>query len=173
LATKAATELTHALLHPQPAGPFCKVGDDQMLALKLLADIFEGATRQKMRVVIPPAETVGNDAPPRVQNIFSPPRVKNTGTQQRVAQQTTSSHLTPNSHRRPHTPHRRASTPPTTHVMVRSSASQKNNLSQDVIAETSNQANHCFSFPETPSKITQKRSSTISRSSSCPKWQMQ
>jgi hypothetical protein len=44
LATKAATELTHALLHPQPAGPFFKVGDEQMLALKHLADIFEGAT---------------------------------------------------------------------------------------------------------------------------------
>jgi hypothetical protein len=54
LATKAATELTHALLHPQPAGPFFKVGDEQTLALKRLADIFEGATRQKSRVVIPP-----------------------------------------------------------------------------------------------------------------------
>jgi hypothetical protein len=47
LATQAAAELTHALLHPQPAGPFCKVGDEQTLALKCLADIFEGATRQK------------------------------------------------------------------------------------------------------------------------------
>jgi hypothetical protein len=45
LATKSATELTHALLHPQPEGPFCKVGDEQMLALQCLADIFEGATR--------------------------------------------------------------------------------------------------------------------------------
>jgi hypothetical protein len=54
LATKAATELAHALLHPQPAGPFCKVGDEQTLALKRLADIFEGATRQKSKVVIPP-----------------------------------------------------------------------------------------------------------------------
>jgi hypothetical protein len=49
LATKAATELTHALLHPQPAGPFCKVGEEQTLALKRLADIFEGATRQKIK----------------------------------------------------------------------------------------------------------------------------
>jgi hypothetical protein len=105
LATKAAAELTHALLHPQPAGPFCKVGDEQTLALK----------RQKSRVVIPPAETVGNVAPPRVQN---------TATQERVPQKTTSSHLTPNSHRRQHTPHRRAVTPPTPNVMVRRSASQ-------------------------------------------------
>jgi hypothetical protein len=77
LATKAATELTHALLHPQPAGPFCKVGDEQTLALKRLADIFEGATRShKSRVVTPPpAETVGNDTPPRVQITVSPPRI--------------------------------------------------------------------------------------------------
>jgi hypothetical protein len=119
LATKAATELSHALLHPQPAGPFCKVGDEQKLALKYMADIFEGATRQKSKIVIPPDETVGNDAPPRVQNTVSPTRVQNTATQHRVAQQTTSSLLTPNSHRRPHTPHRRAVTPPTPHVMVR------------------------------------------------------
>jgi hypothetical protein len=44
LATQAAAELTHALLNPQPAGPFCKVGDEQTTALKRLADIFEGAT---------------------------------------------------------------------------------------------------------------------------------
>jgi hypothetical protein len=47
LATKAAVELIHALLHPHPSGPFCKVRDEQTLALKRLADIFEGATRQK------------------------------------------------------------------------------------------------------------------------------
>jgi hypothetical protein len=143
------------LLNPQPAGPFCKVGDEQTLALKRLTDIFEGATRQKSRVVIPPAKTVGNDAPSRVQNTVSPPRVQNTATQQRVSQQTTSSHLTPNYHRRQHTPHRRAVTPPTPHVMVRRSASQKCNLSQDMIAETINQANHCFSIPTTPRNKTQ------------------
>jgi hypothetical protein len=54
LATQAAAELTHALLHPQPAGPFCKVGDKQTIALKRLADIFEGATQQKSKIVIPP-----------------------------------------------------------------------------------------------------------------------
>jgi hypothetical protein len=172
LATKAATELTHALLHPQPAGPFCKVGDEQTLAWKRLADIFESATRHKSKVVISPTETVGNDAPPRVQITVSPPRVQNTTTQQRVAQKTNSSPLTPNSHRTPHTPHRRAVTPPTPHVMVRRCASQKYNLSQDMIAETINQANHCFSFPTNPSTKTQKRSSTMSKSSSCPKWQM-
>jgi hypothetical protein len=89
LATSAAAELTHALLHPQPAGPFCKVGDEQTLALKCLADIFEGATRQKSRVVISTAEMIENVAPPRVQNTVSPPRVQNTTTQQRVTHQTT------------------------------------------------------------------------------------
>jgi hypothetical protein len=157
LATKAATELTHALLHPHPAGPFCKVGDEQTLALKCLADIFQGATRHTSRVVIPPAKTVGNDAPPRVQITVSPTGVQNTTTQQRVAQRTTSSPLTPNSHCIPHTPHRRAVTPPTPHVMVRRSASQKYNLSQDMIAETINQANHCLSFPTNPSTKTQNK----------------
>jgi hypothetical protein len=157
LATKTAAELTHALLHPQPVGQFCKFGDEQTLALKRLANIFEGATRQKSRVMIPPAETVENVAPPRVQNTVSPPRVQNTATQQRVPQQTTSSHLTQNLHRRQHTPHRRAVTPPTPHGMVRRSASQKYNLSQDMIAETINQANHCFSIPRTPGpKTTEK-----------------
>jgi hypothetical protein len=48
-------------------------------------------------------------------------------------------------------------TPPTPHVMVRRSASQKYHFSQDMIAETINQANHCFSFPMTPSNKTQKK----------------
>jgi hypothetical protein len=157
LATKAPAELTHALLYPQPAGPFCKVGDEQMLALKRLADIFEGATRQTSRVVVPPSERVENVAPPRVQNTVSPPRVENTTTQQRPTHPTTSSHLTPNSHRRQHTTHRRAVTPPTPYVMVRRSSGQQHNLSQDMIAETINQANHCFSTSTNQGpKITEK-----------------
>jgi hypothetical protein len=146
LATKAAAELTHALLHPQPAGPFCKVGDEHTLASKRLADIFKGATQQKSKNVIPPTDRVENVAPPRVQNEVSPPRVENITAQQRQMQQAISSHLTPNSHRRQHTPHRRAVTPPTPHVMVRRSAGQQYNLSQDMIAETINQANDCFSI---------------------------
>jgi hypothetical protein len=54
LDTQAAKELTHALLHPQPAGPFCQVGDEQTLALKCLAAIFEGAMRAcKSKVLTP------------------------------------------------------------------------------------------------------------------------
>jgi hypothetical protein len=124
------------------------VGDEQTLALKRLADIFKGVTRSHTsRVVIPTAETVGNDAPPRVQN---------TATPQRTAHQTASSLLTPSSHRRPHIPQRRAVTPPTPHVMVRRSASHKYIFLQDVIAETINQATHCLSFTTSPSTKTKK-----------------
>jgi hypothetical protein len=118
--------------------------------LKCLADIFEGATQQKSKVVIPPTNRVENFAPPRVQNTVSPPRVANTTAQQRPTQPTTSSLLTTNSHRRQHTPSRRAITPPTPHVVVRRSAGQQYNLSQDMIAETINQANHCFSISTNP-----------------------
>jgi hypothetical protein len=48
-------------------------------------------------------------------------------------------------------------TPPTPHVMVRRSASQKYNLSRDMIAKTVRQANHCFSFPTSLSTKTQKK----------------
>jgi hypothetical protein len=160
LATQAAKELTYVLLHPHPAGPFCQVRDEQTLALKRVAAIFEGTTRsRKSKVLVggggrgpppPPAETVGNDAPPRVQIKVSPPRVQNVATPQRVAQQTTTVILTPNSHRRTHTTPRRAVTPPTPHAMVRRRTGQQYNLSQDMIAETVHQSNHCFSFPTIP-----------------------
>jgi hypothetical protein len=114
--------------------------------LKLLADIFEGATRQKSKVVIPPTDGVENTAPPRVQNTVSPPRVANTTAQQIPPQPTTSSHSTPNSHRRQQTHARCAVTQPTPHVMVRRSSGQQHNLSQDMIAETIGQENHCFSI---------------------------
>jgi hypothetical protein len=41
--------------------------------------------------------------------------------------------------------------------MVRRSASQKYHFSQDMIAETINQANHCFSIPTTPRDKTQNK----------------
>jgi hypothetical protein len=118
LAIQAVADLTHALLHPQPAGPFCKVGDEQTIALKRLANIFEGAKRRKSKVVVPPTNGVENAAPPRVQTTVSPPRVAHTTAQQMYPQPNTSSHSIPNSHRRPKTPARRAVTPQTTHVMV-------------------------------------------------------
>jgi hypothetical protein len=54
-------------------------------------------------------------------------------------------HSTPNSHRRQKNPVIRAVTPQTPHVMVRRSDKQQYNLSQDMMAEAINQANHCFS----------------------------
>jgi hypothetical protein len=150
LATQAAADLTHALLHPQPAGPFCKVGDEQTIALKRLADIFEGATRRKSKVVIPPTDGVENAAPPRVQNTVSPLRVANTTAKQMSPQPKTSSHSTLNSHRRQKTPAGRAVTPQTPHVMVRLSAGQQHNVSKDMIAETISQENHCFSISTNP-----------------------
>jgi hypothetical protein len=150
VATKTASELTHALLHPRTAGPFFKVGDEQTLALKRLADIFEGATQQKLKVVIPPNDRVENVAPQRVQNTVSPPRVADTTAQQIPTQPTASSHLTSNSHRRQQNPPRCVITPPTPHVMVRRSAGQQYILSQDMIAEKIKQANHCFSISTNP-----------------------
>jgi hypothetical protein len=111
LATQAAADLTHALLHPQPADPFCKVGDEEKIALKRLASIFEVAKRRTSRVVVTPTDGVENAAPPRVQTTVSPPRVANTTTQQISPQPNTSLQSTPNSHRRQKTHARRAVTP--------------------------------------------------------------
>jgi hypothetical protein len=47
LATQAAADLTHALLNPQPAGPFCQVGNEEAIPLKRLANIF-GVAKLKM-----------------------------------------------------------------------------------------------------------------------------
>jgi hypothetical protein len=120
------------------------------MALKRLANIFEGAKRRKSKVVVTPTDGVENAAPPRVQTTVSPPRVANTTTQSTSPQPNASSHSTPNSHRRQKTPARRAVTPQTPHVMVRRSAGQQHIFSQDMIAETISQANHCFSISTNP-----------------------
>jgi hypothetical protein len=52
---------------PQPAGPFFQVGGKQMLALKQLTAIFEGALpSRKKDATSPLIEINDNDAPPRV-----------------------------------------------------------------------------------------------------------
>jgi hypothetical protein len=76
--------------------------------------------------------------------------VTNTTAQQLSPQPNTASHSTPNSRRRQKTPARRAVTLQTPHVMVRRSAGQQHNLSQDMIAEIISQANHCFSISTNP-----------------------
>jgi hypothetical protein len=54
LANQAAADLTHALLHPQPASPFCQIGNEQTIALKRLASIFEGAKQHKSKNTLTP-----------------------------------------------------------------------------------------------------------------------
>jgi hypothetical protein len=122
LATQAAADLTHALLHPQPAGPFCQVGDEQTIALKRLASIFEGAKQRQTKSVLTPNDGIENTAPQRVQTTVSPLRVAGTGAEKNSLHPNTSLQPTPNSHRRQKTPTRRIVTPQTPHVMVRRSA---------------------------------------------------
>jgi hypothetical protein len=118
LATQAAAELTHALLHLQPAGPFCQVGNEQTIALKQLASIFEGAKQRKSKNTRTPKDGIENTAPQRVQTTVSPPGVAGTDAAQMSLQPISSSQSTPNSHRRQKTPARRIVTPQTPHVMV-------------------------------------------------------
>jgi hypothetical protein len=80
-----------------------------------------------------------------VQITVSPPRVASQDPGQTSLQHIIPSQSTANSHRRQHTPLRRIFTPQTPHVMVRRSARQQN-MSQDMMAETINQGNHCFSI---------------------------
>jgi hypothetical protein len=80
-----------------------------------------------------------------VQTTVSPPRVAGTDPEQISLQHISPSQSTPNSHRRQQKPVRRIVTPQTPHVMVRCSTRQQN-LSQDMMAETTNQANNCFSI---------------------------
>jgi hypothetical protein len=83
-----------------------------------------------------------------VQTTVSPPRVAGTDTEHISLQ--------PNSHRMQKTPVRRIVTPQTPHVMGRRSARQQN-LSQDMMAETIDQANHCFAI-SAQTKYTQQPS---------------
>jgi hypothetical protein len=126
-------------------GPFCQVGDEQTIALRRLASIFVSAKPRNTTNSLAPQDGIENNAPQRVQTTVSPPRVASTDPEQMSHQHILPSQSTPNSHRRQHTPVRRIVTPQTPHVMVLRSARQQN-LSQDMMAETINQANHCFSI---------------------------
>jgi hypothetical protein len=159
------------LSYIQPAGPFCQVGDAQTLALKRLAAIFEGATRRKTKINVPPTEKEDNNAPPRVRTHVSPPRVPNTTAQNLSPHHNKPPDLIPNSHRRQKTPLIRVVTPQTPHVMVRHSARQQYNLSQDMMAEAINQANHCFSIssqkPKQKSKLSIQQGRHHARNGEC------
>jgi hypothetical protein len=145
LATQAAADLKHALLNPQPAGPSYQVGDEQVIALRRLANIFGAAKLKSGKEKLTPQDKVESYAPQRVRTTVSPPRVTSQNPDQTSLQEIISPHSTPNSHRRQQTPHRRVVTPQTPHGMVRRSA-RHHNLSQDMMAETLAQANHCFSI---------------------------
>jgi hypothetical protein len=143
LATTAAAELTNALLNPHPAGPFCQVGNEQAIALRKLATIFEASNPNKVSNKLTPQLNNENSAPQRVQTTVSPPRVDTMIPHELPIQHIISPQLPPNSHCRQYTPPRRIITPQS-HGMVQRSARQQN-LSQDMMAETMAQANHCFS----------------------------
>jgi hypothetical protein len=149
LDTQAAADLTHALIHLQPAGPFCQVGNEQKIALKRLASIFEGAKRRKSKNILTPTYGMENTAPQRVQTTVSPPRVAGTDAEQISLQPNTSLQSPPKSHRRQKNLARRIVTPQTPHVMVRRS-SRQHNLSQDMMAETINQENYCLAISAQP-----------------------
>jgi hypothetical protein len=63
LAAQAAADLTHALLNPQPAGPFCQVGDEQVIALRRLANIFVSAKPKNANTNLAPQDEIENSAP--------------------------------------------------------------------------------------------------------------
>jgi hypothetical protein len=96
-------------------------------------------------ISLAPQDEIENNAPQRVQTTVLPPRVARQDPGQTSLQHIIPSQSTPNSHRRQQTPRRRIVTPQTPHVMVRRSARQQN-VSQDMMAKTIAQANHCFSI---------------------------
>jgi hypothetical protein len=118
LATQAATDLTRALLNPQPAGPFCQVGDEQAIALRRLANIFGAAKLKCGKEELTPQDKVENNAPQRMQTTVSPQRVTRQNQDQTFLQNIISPHSTHNSHRRQQTPRRQVVTPQTPHGMV-------------------------------------------------------
>jgi hypothetical protein len=158
LATQAAVDLTHALLHPQSLGPFCQVSDEQTIALKRLASIFVSVKQRNTNNSLAPQDGIENNAPQRMQTTVSPPRVTGIDPRQIALQPISPSQSTPNSHRRQTTPVRRIFTPQTPHVMMRRSARQQH-LSQDMMAETINQAHHCFTI-SAQTKYTQTSANT-------------
>jgi hypothetical protein len=64
MATIAAQELTHAMLHPAPAAPFRAIGGAQLEALRQLATIFDAALpRSATGFLIPVPSNVDNETP--------------------------------------------------------------------------------------------------------------
>jgi hypothetical protein len=57
LVTQAAVDLTHALLHTQPVGLFCQVGNDQTIALKQRAVFLKPQNNENRKIHLPPRTT--------------------------------------------------------------------------------------------------------------------
>jgi hypothetical protein len=95
----------------------------------------------------PLCEINDRDAPRRVQIEVSPLRVVNGTTPARAVQPADITSMTPNLHWRSSTTPTRAVTPNTRHTMIRCSTQQQK-LTNDMLAETIQQANHVFSLPK-------------------------
>jgi hypothetical protein len=121
-----------------------------MLALARLAAIFEGVLpTHKSNAASPQVEIADIESPPRVQITVSPQRVPNESTPPRVVQPTATHITKQNSHQSLSATPLRAVTPSTPHSMIWRSEIRQN-LSNDMLSETVQQANHLFSLPVGP-----------------------
>jgi hypothetical protein len=119
LTTRSSKQVTHAFLHPQPAGSFFQVCNNQLLALEKLTAIFKGALMShKSNTTSPQVEIIKSDTTPRVQITVSPMRVPNKAKLPIVVQPTVTRIATPNSHRRLNPTPCKAVTPSTPHPMM-------------------------------------------------------
>jgi hypothetical protein len=171
LSTEGAKTLTYALVNPQQAGPFAQFGDGQLIALKKLAAIFEGALPKHKQLTRTPLLSNTSESPQRVDCTESPHKELTTTSAPRVVEPTSPNKKKLNSHRRLQTTSQRCVTP--NHTTRRSA--EPLNLSHDMLDETIQQANHVFSIPIMPSntpRIAQPTQNKI-ESSSCLKWPMQ
>jgi hypothetical protein len=141
---------------PATSGPILSGRQRTNDRLEAISKYFRIRETTKYKNALAPKDGIENNAPQRVQTTVSPPRVAGTDTEQISLQPNSPSQSTPNSHRRKNTPVRRIVTPQTPHVMVRRSARQQS-LSQDMMAETINQAHHCFTI-SAQTKYTQQTS---------------
>jgi hypothetical protein len=145
VATEAAKQLAYALVNPQRAGPFAQVGDDQLIALKKLATIFEGALPKHKQQTATPLLNNTSRSPQRVDITESPHKEHMPALAPRVVVPTSSNQMKPNSHRRLQTTPHMFVTPITPHHMNRRSAGPLN-LSHAMLDETVQQANHIFIY---------------------------
>jgi hypothetical protein len=132
LATEAANQLAYALGNPQPVGPFAQVGDEQVIALKKMAAIFEGALPKHRQRTATPLLNKYINSPPRVDITESPQRENQPASDPRVAVPTASNQMAQNYHRRSQTTPRRFFTSTTLNHMTRRITGSLN-FSQDML----------------------------------------